>query len=252
MDGSGRFDPSVLLALCAEPGTWTALLGGLTSAGGIAVSLFIAGLISGVTHCAGMCGPFVLMRVVGRPDGDDASLSALRRLERAALWRYHLGRAITYTALGAIAASVAGVALEWVGLRWVLVAILGLAALMLALTAFRGSALPMPASDRLSAAMTNIVTRASRLGDLPLGLALGFLPCGVLYGALAAAASTGDALSGAVAMGAFVLGTVPGLVAVAIGGAFFARRFRIARAATMPLLALNIAILTAYALKAIA
>jgi hypothetical protein len=52
-------------------------------------------------------------------------------------------------------------------------------------------------------------------------------------------------------MGAFVLGTVPGLVAVAVGGAFFARRFRIAKAATMPLLALNIAILTAYALKAI-
>jgi sulfite exporter TauE/SafE len=252
MDGSGRFDPIALLALCAEPGTWTALLGGLTSVGGIAVSLFIAGLISGVTHCAGMCGPFVLMRVVGRPDGD-ASLSALRRLERATLWRYHLGRGITYTALGAIAASVTGAALEWVGLRWVLVAILALAALMLALTALRGSALPVvPASARLSAAMTNIVTRASRLGDFPLGLALGFLPCGVLYGALAAAASTGDALSGAVAMGAFVLGTIPGLVAVGIGGAFFARRFRIARAATMPLLALNVAILTAYALKAMA
>jgi sulfite exporter TauE/SafE len=250
MDISGHFDPLALLALCAEPGTWIALLGGLTSAGGIAAALFVAGLISGITHCAGMCGPFVLMRVVGKAEDSDASV--LRRLGRAVLWRYHLGRGLTYTALGAVAASVAGAMLDWVGFRWVLIFILALAALMLVLTVLRGSILPAQSGGRLSALMTGAVTCASRLGDFPLGLALGFLPCGVLYGALAAAASTGDALSGAVAMGAFVVGTVPGLVAVAFGGAFFARRFRIARAATMPLLALNIAILTAYALKAMA
>lgn len=250
MGNLGPLDPLALLALCADPNTWTALLNGLTSGRGIAVSLFVAGLISGVTHCAGMCGPFVLMRVVGRADAEGPT-SALRRLERAALWRYHLGRGVTYMVLGGVAASAAGVVLDWVGFRWVLVVVLAAAALMLVLAALRGG-LPTAGAGRISAAMTNLVGRASRLGDFPLGLALGLLPCGVLYGALAAAASTGDAVSGATAMGAFVLGTVPGLVAVAVGGAFFARRFRIARAATMPLLALNIAILTAYALKAMA
>jgi sulfite exporter TauE/SafE len=249
MGNIGYFDPLALLALCAEPGTWTALLSTLTSGRGIAVSLFVAGLVSGFTHCAGMCGPFVLMRAVGKVD---AAASALLRLERAALWRYHLGRGMTYAAFGAVAASATGAALDWAGLRWALVAVLAAVAIALALTAVRGSILPAQSSGRLSRAMTAIVTRANRLGDFPLGLALGFLPCGILYGALAAAASTGDALSGAVAMGAFVLGTMPGLVTVAVGGAFFARRFRFARAAAMPILALNIAILTAYALKAIA
>jgi sulfite exporter TauE/SafE len=237
-----------LLALCAEPGTWMALLTGVTSGSGIAVSLFFAGLISGFTHCAGMCGPFVLMRVVGKAGAGE---SVLRRLERAALWRYHLGRGVTYTALGAAAASLTGAALDWAGFRWMLVGILAAVALALVLSVVRGPMLPAQASGRLSGAIAVLAGRAGRLGDFPLGLALGLLPCGILYGALAAAASTGDALGGATAMGAFVLGTVPGLVAVAVGGAFFARRFRIAKAATMPLLALNIAILTAYALKAI-
>lgn len=248
MDNFGHFDPMALLALCAEPGTWMALLSGVTSGRGIAVSLFVAGLISGFTHCAGMCGPFVLMRVVGKAASGEPSL---RRIERAALWRYHLGRGVTYTALGAMAAGLTGAALDFAGLRWVLVGILAAIAVALVLSVLHGSMLPTQASGRFSGGIAALAGRAGRLGDFPLGVALGFLPCGILYGALAAAASTGDALSGAIAMGAFVLGTIPGLVAVALGGAFFARRFRIARAATMPLLALNIAILTAYALRAI-
>jgi sulfite exporter TauE/SafE len=238
-----------LLALCADPDNWIALLAGLTSGRGIAASLFVAGLISGFTHCSGMCGPFVLMRVVSKTDAGHL-VSALRRIGGAALWRYHLGRAVTYGALGAAAAGAAGLALDWAGFRWALVAILAAVAAVLTLSALRG-AIAAPSPTPFSRAIAAIVSRAGRLGDLPLGIALGFLPCGVLYGALAAAASTGDPLSGALAMGAFVLGTAPGLVAVAVGGAFFARRLRIARAATLPLLALNIAILTAFALKAI-
>jgi sulfite exporter TauE/SafE len=115
----------------------------------------------------------------------------------------------------------------------------------------RGAAL-VTAPGAVSQAIARVIARASRLGDFPLGLALGFLPCGVLYGALAAAASTGNAWMGSAAMAAFALGTAPGLIAVGVGGAFFARRFRNARLATVPLLALNIAILTAFALKAIA
>lgn len=229
-----------------------AMLAGVTSRGGIAASLFVAGLISGFTHCSGMCGPFVLMRVVGKAGADgQASGSMLRRAGGASLWRYHLGRSVTYSALGAIAAGAAGAALERIGFRVALVAILAGVAAVLTLAALRG-AMPARSPSMISCAITRLVGRAGRLGEFPLGVALGFLPCGVLYGALAAAASTGEPLSGALAMGAFVLGTAPGLMAVGIGGAFFARRFRVARVATMPLLALNIAILTTFALRAIA
>jgi hypothetical protein len=243
-------DPVALLALCADSDAWMSLLAGLTSGRGIAVSLFVAGLISGFTHCSGMCGPFVLMRVVGR-EASHLPASVLRRVAGAALWRYHLGRSVTYSAFGAAAAGAAGVVLDWAGFRWALAAVLTAIAAVLTLAALRGT-MPAPSSSMISRAVAAIIGPASRLGDFPLGVALGLLPCGVLYGALAAAASTGDALSGALAMGAFVLGTMPGLVAVGVGGAFFARRFRVARLATMPLLALNIAILTAFALKAVA
>jgi hypothetical protein len=188
------------------------------------------------------------MRVVSAADGC-APAPVLRRISGASLWRYHVVRGVTYSALGAVAAATTGAALDGFGFRWVLAAILVGLAGAITLRAMHGTMSPL---NVVSRAVTAAAARASRMGDFPLGLALGFLPCGILYGALAAAASTGDPLAGAAAMAAFVLGTVPGLVAVGIGGAFFARRFPIAKAASMPLLALNIAILTVYALKAMA
>jgi sulfite exporter TauE/SafE len=45
------------------------------------------------------------------------------------------------------------------------------------------------------------------------GLAWGFIPCGLVYGALAAAAFAGSAPAGAAAMLAYGLGTLPWLMA---------------------------------------
>ena len=51
-----------------------------------------------------------------------------------------------------------------------------------------------------------------------LGVCLGFLPCGLLYAALAIAMGTGHPGLGALAMVAFGLGTVPALIVVAVAG----------------------------------
>ena len=59
-----------------------------------------------------------------------------------------------------------------------------------------------------------------------LGMVLGFLPCGLVYGALAAAAGTGSIADGAAAMAAFGLGTAPALLAVGWGGLIVRRRLR--------------------------
>ena len=59
-----------------------------------------------------------------------------------------------------------------------------------------------------------------------LGILLGFIPCGLLYGAVTIAAASGDALAGAFAMAAFAAGTMPALVGVGALGDLAARHWR--------------------------
>jgi sulfite exporter TauE/SafE len=83
------------------------------------------------------------------------------------------------------------------------------------------------------AGFASLARPVARLGGLPLGLALGFLPCGMVYAALAGAASAGPLL-GAAAMLAFGLGTVPALMVVAVLGHAAARRWQGAMRAAAP------------------
>ncbi len=78
-----------------------------------------------------------------------------------------------------------------------------------------------------------------------LGIALGFIPCGLLYAAIAAAASQGEPLTAAFAMLAFWAGTVPSLFGVGLVGHVAGRRWRgpILRYAPL-LLVLNAGVLT--------
>ncbi|MCB2082142.1 MAG: sulfite exporter TauE/SafE family protein, partial [Rickettsiales bacterium] len=40
----------------------------ITQYPGVVATLFLAGLVGGVTHCAGMCGPFVASQVMSRAE----------------------------------------------------------------------------------------------------------------------------------------------------------------------------------------
>jgi hypothetical protein len=83
-----------------------------------------------------------------------------------------------------------------------------------------------------------------------LGVALGFIPCGLVYGALAAAAAGGNGLTAAFAMAAFWLGTVPMLFGVGVaGGAILGRWPDIARQIAPILLLVNGAFLLYLAMK---
>lgn len=221
----------------------------------VMAALFLAGLAGGATHCAGMCGPFVIAQAAAVADRAQAG-GVLARLSGAALAPYHLGRMLGYGTLGAAAGGLAGVVALGTGLRFVLAGLLALAAvLMFAQASARIAALlPRMPAPRLPAGLDRriggLLAAPTGLRGVALGLMLSALPCGLLYGALAGAAATGSALGGALAMAAFVAGTLPALVGVALLGRFFGRRagpgMRMAGAA---LFALNGVMLAAMAIR---
>jgi sulfite exporter TauE/SafE len=195
---------------------------------GLAVPLFLAGLGGSAVHCVGMCGPFVLGQVMADVEGvgRGAAYGEWRRLAGAALVPYHLGRATTYTALGALAGAATSVFASTQVFGWLAATMLVLGAGLMLAQAFGlafGAATPQaPFIQRLAAPLVASRRPSTRFG---LGLVLGFLPCGLIYGALGAAAGSGSALQGALAMAAFSLGTMPALVAVGWGGLLLRRRF---------------------------
>ena len=211
-------------------------------------ALFAAGLVGGVGHCAGMCGPFVLAQAEARLAAVPAArLGEFHRVAGAALLPYHLGRLTTYAGLGGAAALLAGQATELTGLRWLSAALLLAAALF-----FLGYGVQRlwpalrrprrggegPWARRLGAFARPLFARPLGWRGYALGVALGFLPCGLLYGAVAVAAASGHALTGALGMAAFALGTVPGLVAVGWLGHVAGRRWHGAAARIAPALML--------------
>jgi sulfite exporter TauE/SafE len=237
--------------------------------GGLLTSLFAAGLLGSLTHCVGMCGPFVLAQAVSRLEALPAArMREMHRLAGAALLPYHMGRATTYSAIGAAAAALVAGTIDVTGLRWLSAALLVLAALFFLGYALRALGEPwtMRLRPRLSGyvgnnRLTHGLQRIARpLFARPvgwrgylLGISLGFLPCGLLYGALAAAAASGQPLAGALAMLAFAAGTIPTLLAVGFAGHMAGRRFRGAALRLMPALMLaNAAALSYLAWQTIA
>lgn len=217
------------------------------------LALFLAGLAGGAAHCAGMCGPFVLTQVGQRIAGTSGAYGELRRLRDGALVPYHLGRLTTYALLGAVAGAMAGLVVDATNFRLALAALLLFAALLFLAQVFarakawlgaRSGALGGALGGRLASWAAPFARDPRGWRGYGFGLALGFLPCGLLYGALAAAAGTGEALAGGLAMAAFAVGTMPALIGVGIVGAAFGRRWRGAmEVALVPLMVLNAALL---------
>lgn len=206
-------------------------------------AMLLAGLVGGFTHCIGMCGPFVLAQTTARLESVPAArMGEFHRLAGAALLPYHLGRATSYIVLGIVAGaagrtirSIPG--LDRVAAAWLLVA----AAMFLAYALFGSGLFRRGGGEsRLGRVLAHVArplfARPVGMRGYALGMMLGFLPCGLLYAALAAAAGSGGALAGGAAMAAFGAGTVPGLVATGLVGHMAAGRWRRAAAVVAPVL----------------
>ncbi|MDR2187246.1 MAG: sulfite exporter TauE/SafE family protein [Azonexus sp.] len=177
------------------------------------LALFLVGLLGGA-HCVGMCGGIVSALSLGGPGR----------------WRLHLayngGRIVSYAAAGAVAGVLGAVSLGLQGQLPVRLALYLLANLMLVALGFyllgvtRVLAFAERAGQHLWRRLQPLTRRflpARTVAQaFPLGLLWGWLPCGLVYSALATALAAGSAGRGALLMLAFGLGTLPNLLLAGI------------------------------------
>lgn len=209
-------------------------------AGGVAA--FAAGL-TGSLHCALMCGPLACAPLPAAAGG---------RSGAAAAW--HAGRLAAYLAVGAALGLAGGGLARALAERvqpllpWLMAA--GLAATALEL----GRRLPaLPGLAAAGRRLARWGARARPAGRaFALGAATPLLPCGLLYGLFLAAVGTGSPAGGALVLGLFGLGSLPGLAAVQAGAAWsgrYPRAERILRRA-VPLVAAGVLVWRALAAPA--
>jgi hypothetical protein len=171
------------------------------------------GFLGGFGHCVAMCGPLVGALGISAPPGIPA-----RRALRPQL-AYHLGRITTYGSVGAVmglAGSFVNVAGRLAGFQDVVAVLAGLLMVAMGLGAASQSLWVRTAEGRLAGQVMGAVRRLAGheapMRAYPLGLALGFLPCGLSYSAFAAAAATGNPARGLALALAFGAGTLPALL----------------------------------------
>jgi len=185
--------------------------------------VFLLGLVSGL-HCLQMCGPLVLAYSLTVPK---------HRAWRAHL-SYNAGRILTYASLGAVAGA-AGSGIGALGRMAGLASgarIVSGGAMIAAGVLMIGF---LPANGLVSIQGSGFSARFSRTAGrlllasrnkFTLGLVLGLLPCGLVYAALLKAMESAGAISGAVTMLAFGLGTAIALLAAGLASSLAGARLK--------------------------
>ena len=178
------------------------------------LAAFLAGFL-GSTHCVGMCGAIVVLFEGGRHDSPGARL---RRLS------YNAGRGTFYIILGVLAGLTGALLTKAVGISTGLMLLRYLAAVLVIaiglnlLFEWRITRFLESAGSGLWRSMSSYAGKVLPATTIPRALAAGFiwgaLPCGLVYSAVAIAATAGNAIGGGSIMLAFWLGTLPMLLLV--------------------------------------
>ena len=197
------------------------------------IPAFLMGAAGGL-HCAGMCGGIIVALSLGAGGAWKPSVIL-----------YHSGRLLGYSMLGLLAGLLGGAISATAGVlapaQTALSVVAGLVMVFFALQLagfvperFAGLALLRPPTGYMKKA----AGRESLIAFGVVGLWNGFLPCGLVYAAMALAFSSANALEGALTMIAFGLGTVPALLLVGVVTRAIspALRGKIMKAAAMALL----------------
>ena len=202
---------------------------------------FIQPLVIGLMgsfHCIGMCGPIAL--ALPLKERSSATLLSSGLL-------YNFGRTVSYATLGMLFGTL-GLGLHIWGIQqWVSI---GMGTLMILGVAwpvvFHGASLE-GGTSRLFGGVKKLLGRffafRTYRSVLVIGFLNGFLPCGLVYIALAGALVSPDPITGALYMAWFGLGTIPALLAVSLAGNVVGARFRAGARKAGPFLVIVVGVL---------
>lgn len=177
------------------------------------VTAFLLGLFSAV-HCIAMCGSVIGALTLSLP----AEIREQPRKMLPYVALYNIGRVLSYTLAGMIVALLLSPLNDIGGLAWLrYLAVVVMVAMGLYLAGWlprfaRIETLGAPLWRRLQPLGQKLLPVRSYTQALLFGMVWGCLPCGLVYAALAVAATTGDAITGGLTMLAFGAGTLPAVM----------------------------------------
>jgi uncharacterized protein len=179
----------------------------------MALTALLIGLV-GSLHCVGMCGPIALALPSRQQLSQNLLISRLL---------YNAGRVLTYAMLGLVVGLI-GQGFSMAGFQQIVSIGAGVAILIMVLLPARINqriSLLRPAVEftaYLKRAFGDLFRSKSWYSTFCIGLINGFLPCGLVYAALAGALATGSYLNGTLYMLLFGIGTIPMMLAVSLAG----------------------------------
>ena len=162
--------------------------------------LFVVGLITSL-HCVGMCGGIMLSQTIGKE-----SKSKFNAMKPAIL--YNLGRVVSYTIIGGIVGAIGSVFALSLTTKAAMQILAGVFMIVMGFNmagfkAFRKLQLKLPTS------VLKLLGKPKPKTPFFVGIFNGLMPCGPLQTMQLYALGTGSAISGALSMFMFAIGTVP-------------------------------------------
>ncbi len=174
---------------------------------------FLIGL-AGSLHCIGMCGPIAIALPTGT--------SPLPAYVTGRVL-YNIGRTITYSLMGLACGFVGKTILVAGYQRWLSIALGVLILLAVFLPSkyavkLTGAGWHSQQVGRLKKVWRHFFSKSTVGSLFVIGVLNGFLPCGLVYVALAGSLATGAPFEGAAYMAMFGLGTLPVMLAMSLFG----------------------------------
>ena len=199
---------------------------------------FVVGLV-GSLHCLGMCGPLILAYSLHLQHPQERLSTGSSNVHGGMLYHllFHAGRLLTYGFLGALAAGLfymANLALFFKEFRGGFTILGGMLMILFGLVILKVVRLPAFATwvdDGKGVSgigwVTSFFHSKGLVSKVALGLATGFLPCGLSWAMIAKAAATQQVLLGFLTMIAFGMGTIPILLMTGVSASLFSLRMRL-------------------------